>query len=345
MTSNSPHLLGCALLTLLSLGCRNLDNTLEVQAQTPSPLADTGAGSESGPETYTPPSGEEPLSEESDPEPEKSDPETETDPTADEALCEAACEAWVGCAVNEWTMDDCTDTCLSSMDDETRTVTECIIDAETCEGVLDCAYGSPNPDQPAPGGESSVEICDGEDNDGDGTADEDYPDYDGDGIADCVDDDHTVTLELTVDDAMHLWLDGDLVVEDSTGWSQVKSYTWQLSSGYHVVAVEGWDTGSVIAGLISRLTIDGQISHVSGDGSWLMLPTDAYDGWTLIDQPEQDEDGWRAPTPCTNTDPWISFDHDMMDTGAQWVWYMDDGNCSSDDAYGSALFRLVFQVP
>jgi hypothetical protein len=35
-------------------------------------------------------------------------------------------------------------------------------------------------------GASLVDDCDGEDNDGDGAVDEDWPDTDGDGVADCL---------------------------------------------------------------------------------------------------------------------------------------------------------------
>ena len=62
------------------------------------------------------------------------------------------------------------------------------LDVGTCaSGARTCSNGSFGPckDQTLPGGE----VCDGDDNDCDGVADEGFPDTDGDGIASCVDDD------------------------------------------------------------------------------------------------------------------------------------------------------------
>ena len=44
------------------------------------------------------------------------------------------------------------------------------------------------------GAEPSFELCNGEDDDLDGDVDEDFTDMDDDGIADCIDDECTITL-------------------------------------------------------------------------------------------------------------------------------------------------------
>lgn len=52
----------------------------------------------------------------------------------------------------------------------------------------DVPFDSATPTAPTETGIPAEERCDGWDNDGDGVVDEDYPDFDGDGVADCVDD-------------------------------------------------------------------------------------------------------------------------------------------------------------
>ena len=60
-------------------------------------------------------------------------------------------------------------------------------------GCID--YGLDQDDDDA-SDDSSVEHCNGVDDDGDGLVDEGFDDSDGDGIADCVDDDCVVELPL-----------------------------------------------------------------------------------------------------------------------------------------------------
>lgn len=55
----------------------------------------------------------------------------------------------------------------------------------TCEGILSCAGG----EEACVGSQPASEICDGKDNNCDGSVDEGYADVDMDGQADCVDDD------------------------------------------------------------------------------------------------------------------------------------------------------------
>ena len=68
--------------------------------------------------------------------------------------------------------------------DEDLEETNCPVVSEfgTCPGILKCTDGEAICEGPQP----KAEVCDGEDNDCDGTADEGFEDTDGDGVADCL---------------------------------------------------------------------------------------------------------------------------------------------------------------
>ncbi|MFK7928938.1 MAG: putative metal-binding motif-containing protein, partial [Myxococcota bacterium] len=64
---------------------------------------------------------------------------------------------------------------------------------DACDGIDNDCDGTVDDDYPDVDGDgradcAPVEVCDGADNDGDGAVDELSPDFDGDGIGDCIDD-------------------------------------------------------------------------------------------------------------------------------------------------------------
>ena len=70
------------------------------------------------------------------------------------------------------------------------------------------------------------EYCNGEDDDGDGLIDEDYPDIDGDGIADCIDDDCDVTLGQISDIGISPTCTPDRKSYDADPWDVVVEWRW-----------------------------------------------------------------------------------------------------------------------
>jgi len=186
------------------------------------------------------------------------------------------------------------------------------------------------------------EICDGEDNDGDGDIDEGFPDTDGDGIVDCLEIMHEVLLTITVDDVWEGWVDGASFAEEHAGWSHLDEFSFSLDSGPHIIAIHGWDTGRAISGHISSVAIDGVVTTVTGDGSWRVKANDAPEGWQDLGFIDTD---WIIPVACTDLSPWGSWTGSPMDHGAVWTWYQGSGNCRDESSYGDAYFRLSLSLP
>ncbi len=193
------------------------------------------------------------------------------------------------------------------------------------------------PEDPPP-----PEECDGEDNDGDGVVDEGFPDSDGDGIPDCREVDYTIRLSITVDDVYSAWVDGEPIVYEHGGWNILDDHSFVLSSGRHVIAVHGWDTGLAISGHLSALWIDEGLHAVTGDGRWRVKADTAPEGWTGL---EFDDGDWLVPVACADVTPWSSFTPTIMDLGAVWTWYALDGDCRAESSYGDAFYRLVLDLP
>jgi hypothetical protein len=186
------------------------------------------------------------------------------------------------------------------------------------------------------------EECDGEDNDGDGLIDEDFPDTDGDGIADCMEIIHTVDITLTVDDVWQGWADGAVFAGETPGWNVMDEFSLSMDSGPHVIAIHGWDTGAAISGHLSSIAVDGAAHFMTGDGSW-RVSTDAVPGaWQEVGF---DDSAWMVPVACADTSPWASWTPDILADGAVWTWYAPDGGCRDPSAYGSAYYRLSFVLP
>jgi len=197
----------------------------------------------------------------------------------------------------------------------------------------------PPPEEPPP---PPAELCDGEDNDGDGETDEGFPDSDGDEIADCVEIEYTIRLAITVDDVYSAWVDGEPLTTDSSGWNVLDEHTFVLNSGRHVIAVHGWDTGLAISGHMSALWIDEELHTVTGDGLWRVKSDSAPAEWKA---PDFDDGGWSVPVACGDIEPWLSFNPYIVDLGAEWGWYTFDGDCRAERSYGDAFYRLVLTLP
>jgi hypothetical protein len=213
---------------------------------------------------------------------------------------------------------------------------------EQCNGIDDDADGLVDegfPDTDSDGIADCVdtEECDGLDNDGDGEVDEDF-DADGDGTADCLEEEYTVQIILTADDAWMGYVDGTYLGEQS-GWNQVDSYALVLDQGEHIIAIHAWDVGAAIAGFLAQVNVDGiPVAH-TGDGSWKITSGSEPTDWAQVDF---DDSGWSSTQPCGDTSPWGTEPSELLDTGAVWSWY--DTDCRSSSSLSDAWIRLVLQL-
>jgi hypothetical protein len=216
---------------------------------------------------------------------------------------------------------------------------------ELCNGIDDNGNGwidEGYPDTDADGTADCVDVeeCDGIDNDGDGEIDEDF-DTDGDGTADCLEVETLVEISLTADDAWQGQIDGTVIGEHN-GWNQVDSFAYLLDSGSHLISIHAWDEGLAIAGFMAQVTVDGSSISLTGDGSWRITSGDEPTGW---DQLDFDDSSWGIPVACADTSPWGGAPTELLDTGAQWVWYNLAGDCRASDSLSHAWLRLEFDLP
>ena len=97
-------------------------------------------------------------------------------------------------------------------------------------GGIDDIPAAPNTGDESIWPKTNGEWCNGEDDDGDGLVDEEFPDTDGDGIADCVDDDCDVRLaegsEVVVDDTCAA--NGGVPPENP--WAIKMEWSWRAAS-------------------------------------------------------------------------------------------------------------------
>ncbi len=181
------------------------------------------------------------------------------------------------------------------------------------------------------------ELCDGADNDCDGTVDEGH-DADGDGITDCEEIEYEVDFILSADDNWEGYMD-ETYLGSYGGWSTSNTFTSTMDSGTHALAVYGWDSGAAIAGFIAAVVIDGTTEYVTGDGSWVMVDNTTDADWYTIDY---DDSAWGTPSACSSSSVsyyWGSNPSDLTGMGAAWVWHT---SCTS---LGNSYYRLVFELP
>jgi hypothetical protein len=211
--------------------------------------------------------------------------------------------------------------------------------SESDEGEEDTALGdtgagdTANPDKdPEPEPE---EICDGEDNDGDGQVDEGF-DADSDGIADCLEQSYDLSLLATGDDVLEIWVDGNSLGSEGA-WNQSKEFNETVDSGHHVIAVQVEDRGEVIVGFLAELHIDGALHSRTGSGAWVSKGQPPQSGWQ---DAGFNDVHWHAARQCQDISPWGDDPQELTQAGAQWVWPYAD--CRQ---IGTGWFRLHLDLP
>lgn len=209
---------------------------------------------------------------------------------------------------------------------------------EECNGEDDDGDGAIDEDFPDTDADGTAdcrdaEECDDVDNDGDGETDEGF-DLDTDGIPDCDEVDHTVKVTLTADDAWNAWIDG----VDQGGlawWSTAGHIGATLDSGPHVIAVHAWDLYGQPSGFMAAAWVDDALLSVTGDGSWVYTRTSPAAGWELV---PFDDSGWTTPDVCTGG-WWGTSPTELWSVGAVMTW---EGDCTG---VGEAWYRLDLDLP
>jgi hypothetical protein len=155
---------------------------------------------------------------------------------------------------------------------------------------------------------------------------------------------HDVQIKIVGDDIFRAWLDGSPLPERvGDAWWYLTTYDLQLDSGCYTFAVEVWDTGGVLSGMIASVTIDGVVRWKTGDNlpEWIVTGPEAppTDWHTLAFEP--DPTVWKSPVQCNSsaTAPWGSNPGEILRDGARWVWWSND--CKT---LQRGFFRLTFTV-
>ena len=179
--------------------------------------------------------------------------------------------------------------------------------------------------------QSMVEICDGLDNDQDGFIDEDSPDTDNDGVADCLDVEecdcldnngdgqideiclYSVTVHMLADDQGSAYLDGGLIGV-AAGWTLPTSSSVTTAAGSHRIGLHASSSTAPAAGLRAVVMVNGQPVARTGDPGVKWVPPVL--GWPLL---TSNTTGALVPNPPWSASP--LFDA----VGADWIW-ADNGN-------------------
>ncbi len=174
--------------------------------------------------------------------------------------------------------------------------------------------------------ETDPEVCNCEDDDGDGLVDE--------GL-DC---EYKVSLEITADDYYEAYLDSSLVGSDGT-WANVDTFTTTTTAGTHLLSVVAEDAYNIQAGFIANLEADG-MSYPTGYGDWVGKKTAPASGWMTSGMTGGiSDDNLVAGSSCTSN--WGSPSTGLDNVGAEWVW---DKDCGDPASYPENWFQLEFQV-
>jgi len=130
-----------------------------------------------------------------------------------------------------------------------------------------------------------VEACDGWDNTGNSIIDEGFPDADGDGVANCVDPevcncddddgdgvvDEGCSYELAVhiasDDLSSVWVDGQHLGTVS-GWTHPTLLRRPVTAGTHRIGLVTSSLTGPAGGVRAAVSASGALLSVTGDGRW-----------------------------------------------------------------------------
>ena len=105
------------------------------------------------------------------------------------------------------------------------------------------------------------------------------------------------------------------------------------------VSTEPRDTARVISGFIATVSVDGDVEYATGDGSWLVYPSNpGVSDWMEVGF---DDSSWAGASTCSDASAWGTYwPAPFYNEGAQWIW--DDTNCRT---LGDAYFRMNFVLP
>lgn len=145
------------------------------------------------------------------------------------------------------------------------------------------------------------EACDCEDNDDDGAIDE---------RIDCT---YDAALRITADDSYTAWLDGAPLGSNSA-WSTATDYSFAVTAGTHIIAVEAWDVGYSVQGLLARVFAPHG-TYDTGDGLWQLANIAPPAGWQQSGAglPINDQNAI-----CASANAWNGLPASLA--GADWVW-------------------------
>lgn len=149
---------------------------------------------------------------------------------------------------------------------------------------------------------------------------------------------HHVAVTVTADNYYELWVNGEQLASDSGHWANEDRIELDLDSGCHVIGIHAWGDGSVTAGMIAAVEVDGVVRWTTGEGKpeWSVTGPDAPPGdWHDL---FYDDSAWADPHACTTTSQWGTGVDPMLALGARWVWW----NAACDDELATAWFRLTF---
>ena len=221
---------------------------------------------------------------------------------------------------------------------------------EPCNGLDDDGDGLVDEDSPDADNDGiadcvDVEYCNCEDDDGDGQVDEGPVDTDGDGVADARRCQYGATIFLSADDTFSAWLDSsaNLVLQDGdNAWYTPAGISLLTTAGTHLLSVEASDLYGAYAGFV------GYVSSVSGTwptgaGLWQQTAAAPPAGWQNTLQP-----GWAPDAAsvmagnCAGVLPGYYATAalaPLYGQGAQWTWIQD---CSPQVRQN--WFQLQFEV-
>ena len=189
--------------------------------------------------------------------------------------------------------------------------------------VLATSHAADRGDEGRHGEERTREICNCEDDDGDGLIDEnlicEYP----------------LELELTADDAYEAFIDGNFVGSD-TDWTDIETYTQLVAPGLHHLSVYAKDTQNVVAGFLAAVRVNGQLEDVTGiNSAWRGTSGTPPATWLTSTA------GLNLPVAATCTQWGTYWPAPLLGQGAEWIWEKD---CADPVNYPANYYTIAVEV-